>query len=274
MYRFIKKAALGVAVAVIAGAPALGAVGSVVSSFPARIYGYGHRMMPVGMAYADGYLWMMYYEGVLAKRLYPTGSVLATYEICHWGVNATYALAYDGTYFWTSYTPRPGPSDLYKIDSAKMTIVASYRVNSPYPIRQLAWDGARFWTNMLEDKYKVHEMTNAGSIISTYDIPYMYPKGFAFIPDLPVGRRLVEGDYGTLYTTFYVYKIRSREVNYTFVPEIPQEHALAGCWDGQYLWTFGNYDPGGQEYCYQIVAWEPFPGVAPASLGKIKAIYR
>jgi hypothetical protein len=268
---FTKILGVSAVAATVAVAPALGTVGSVVASFPARIYGHGQRMMPVGMAFADGSLWMMYVEGVLAKRACPSGSVLATYDLFQWGA---YGLSYDGNYFWTAWQPHIGPSDLYKINPANMSIVASYRVNSPYPIRNLAWDGARFWTNMLEDQYKVHEMTNAGSVISTYAIPYIYPKGMAFIPNLPVGPRLVEGDYGTMQTTFYVYKVRSREVNYTFVPAIPQEHALAGCWDGRYLWTFGNFDPGGNEYCYQIVAWEPFPGVVPASLGKVKAIYR
>ncbi len=253
-------------------APATAALGSVITSFPARIYGCGHMMMPVGMAYANGSLWMMYVDGILAKRAHPTGSVLATYVIFNeWGAQA---LNYDGNYFWTSWQPGIAPSYLCKVDPTSMNIVASYTVNSPYPIRHLAWDGARFWTNMLEDKYKVHEMTNTGSVISTYDIPYMYTKGMAFIPNLPVGPRLVEGDCGNYYTTFYVYELPGRELNYTFASAIPEPHALAGCWDGQYLWTFGNWSPGAGEYCYQIVAWEPFPNVSPASLGKVKALFR
>jgi hypothetical protein len=44
-------------------------------------------------------------------------------------------------------------------------------------------------------------------------------------------------------------------------------------WDGTYLWACQNY-MGQDMYAFQFIAYDPNPSISPASLGKIKSLYR
>ncbi len=250
------------AVAASAGASDLG---SIVNSFPARIRINGHQLMAVGIEYAFNDMWVMYYEGVLARRSCETGSVIATYEI---GLYGYHGLAFDGSYFWTVFN-----ADLLKLSAPPVSVVASYTIERSM-LRHFTWDGSCFWASFLEDKYYAHRMTNTGSIIDTFSIPYIYWKGVAYAGNIPDGPRLFEGAWETSPTEMHVYKMPGREFHYKFLPRMAEPHSLAGCWDGTYLWTFGNWSPGGGEFCFQMVGWEPGIGISPASLGKVKALFK
>ncbi len=92
-----------IAAALLAGVAAASAsrLGSIVNSFPARV----NHLMPTGMAYTDGYIWMMYSGGYMAKRGHPGGSVVRTFEF-YPHIGSYWGLTYDGGYFWTSYRYR------------------------------------------------------------------------------------------------------------------------------------------------------------------------
>ncbi|HUU57447.1 MAG TPA: hypothetical protein VMW93_08905 [bacterium] len=260
-----------IAAALLAGVAAASAsrLGSIVNSFPARV----NHLMPTGMAYADGYIWMMYVEGYMAKRAHPSGSVVRTFDF-YPHIGSYRGLAYDGSYFWTSYSYRDPVPRLLKISPPTMSVVGSYPLSKfNGPLLGLEWDGKYFWMSILDTYYYVFRVASTGSIVSSFRNPYRYAPGICYVDDLPGGPRLFELNGDVFPPMFYVYKAPAHTFDYRFYPR----HTGArnpGCWDGEYLWTYANHDPGGNEYCYQLVAWEPDYAVTPASVGKVKALFR
>ena len=264
---------IAVAVAVSAMVAAASKLGSIVNSFPARIRVSGGKLMPTGMAYANGYIWMMYSAGYAAKRAFPSGSVIATYEF-YPRVRAYHGLTYDGSYLWTSFMYRYPPPKLLKISPATMSVVASYPLSHfNKRLLSLEWDGKYFWISLLDVYYYVFRVTSAGSVVSSFRNSYRYTPAICYVDDLPGGPRLFELNGDVYPPIFYVYKAPGHTFDYRFFPRHTGARNPA-CWDGEYLWTFANHDPGGNEYCYQLVAWVPDYAVAPASLGKVKALFR
>ncbi len=261
-----------IAAALLAGVAAASAsrLGSIVNSFPARV----NHLMPTGMAYAEGYIWMMYSAGYMAKRVHPSGSVVKTFEFFpHF--SAYNGLAYDGDYFWTSYRYGTDPIPrLLKISPPTMSVVASYPLsNFDKRLFSLDWDGKYFWISLLDVYYYVFRVKSTGSIVSSFRNSYRFCPALCYVDDLPGGPRLFELNGDVFPPVFCVYKAPAHTFDYRFYPR----HTGArnpGCWDGKYLWTYANHDMFGNEYCYQLVAWEPDYAVAPASVGKVKALFR
>lgn len=254
--------------AVVAAASA-STLGSIVNSFPARV----SKLMPTGMAYAEGYLWMMYSGGYMAKRVHPSGSVVRTFEF-YPHIGGYRGLAYDGGYFWTSYSYRDPVPRLLKISPPTMSVVGSYPLSKfNGPLLSLEWDGKYFWIFLRDVHFYVFRITSTGSVVSSFRNSYRYTPGICYVDDLPGGPRLFELNGDVFPPMFYVYKAPGHTFDYRFYPR----HTGArypGCWDGEYLWTYDNTSPAGDEYCYQLVAWEPDYAVAPASVGKVKALFR
>jgi hypothetical protein len=268
LYRIIAAA-----VALSATTAAASKLGSIVNSFPARIQISGGKLMPTGMAYAYGYIWMMYSGGYVAKRTCPAGSVVQTFEFFP-HVSAYWGLAYDGSYFWTSFLYPDPPPRLLKISPATMSVAGSYPLsNFNEPLLALEWDGNYFWISLRDVYYYVFRVTSTGSVVSSFRNSYRYAPGICYVDDLPGGPRLFELNGDVWPPMFYVYKAPGHTFDYRFYPRHTRARYPA-CWDGEYLWTYDNTSPAGDEYCYQLVAWEPDYAVAPASVGKVKALFR
>jgi hypothetical protein len=261
--RFLILIAAGFVLA--AAAAEASKLGSIVSTFPARVVIGGIKVMPTGMAYADGYLWEVFLEGYVAKRTHPAGSVVATYAV---GTRPLYCLIYDGTYLWTVQY-----STALKLDPRTLKPISSLVINGISDCQALAWDGRYFWASGVTPSYTTFCVNTSGSVVASYTNPYKTTKGMCYAGNLPGGARLFEGSHPSWPPVFYCYKTAGRTYDYRFAFGA-YAHAAVATWDGEYLWTFDNSSPGGGEICCQVVAWEPDYAVAPASVGKVKALFR
>jgi hypothetical protein len=155
-----------------------------------------------------------------------------------------------------------------------MSVVGSYPLSNFYErLFSLEWDGKYFWISSPDIYYYVFRVTSTGSVVSSFRNFYRYTPGICYVDDLPGGPRLFELNGDVFPPKFYVYKAPARTLDYRFCPRYTGARYPA-CWDGEYLWTYDNTNMAGDEYCFQLVAWEPDYAVAPASVGKVKALFR
>lgn len=242
--------------------------GSVVSSFYA---GSIEAYWPFGVTYGGGYVWVIYAHDVVTKRSPTTGSIVASFHLESWGRQ----LAWDGNrkYLydinwrdrvnWSDPKtgsrigsfPNPGTGVLYGIDY--------YEGHPSNPI----WLGQRLpplaWN-----------LTTTGSVVASYDLgSWRYlPSALAYA-DTPLGEYIF---FGMNSAPAYIFTVKPNTFSIisSFVAPVGNCGISDLSWDGSYLWVLENgpppIEPG---WVYRIVAYTA-PAISPASLGKIKALYR
>jgi hypothetical protein len=153
-------------------------------------------------------------------------------------------------------------------------IVTSF--NGPYPagirLNGLTWSGSSFFTASFDSK-TVYELTSAGSVVNSFNLPIDGVKGLAWGADYLWA--VVADPYGGYYDDYVVYKLTATG---TVVASYPYELDTAtyvggACWgrDDQESLLISTYS--GNQYIYEIGFAEDAT-VTPASIGRIKAIYR
>ena len=266
--------AITLAVCVVSSAAELG---SVVSSFTLRPC--WPDAATSGMTYANGFLWTLQIDSgppgaTIVKRVHPTGSILASYKISPDELDIFEELTYDGNYFWAGRcTVSWQDPKLLKIDAGTMSIVSSVPLNwFENEIVGLDWNGQDFWFSYFGAPNETYRMTTSGSVVASYPIRYDFSFGIAYAPGLAGGARVFECHRpGGSSTRINVYKAAGHKSEYSFLIQRERPCRIF-CWDGEYLWLNESL-PTGENAC-RVVAWPPDIGVEPASLGKVKAVFR
>jgi len=249
MNKFVSlTAALVVTGSVLAAAvPAYGAFGEIVSSFPCEgditqlgAAWDGSRVVMTNNHASGDHMWRVYSSG---------GSWLSSFPPPV--TSAQYGAEYDGRYFWggsqtTDY--------IYQFTTAGST-VSSFAALNPYGI---TLERTYLWWLGADDVFR--RCTTEGSVVSSFTI--------AAISD---GRDL--GWDGTQLwcpdsTDDLVYSFTTAgSVVASF--KAPGGSTYGCTFDGKYLWVT---DIGTPRYAYQIDV--SYTSVAPASLGRVKALFR
>ena len=218
------------------------AFGDVVSSFPLPP-GPGTS----GLAWDGAYLWVAGEPFDRFLRINKSGSIVGSFDL-----GSTYSyiegLTYDGEYLWYSWHRLGNPYFYYRITTTGS--VVSYFNKAYFVDGGLTWETGYLWAGPAK-------LTTTGSLVATFEDP--------------VGL----GDMG-----WYGHKLwggggDKRMYNVTTTGSVVASFAVPGdgcaagkTFDGEYLWLI-NRD---NKWVYQIDI--DVVGVAPASMGKIKALYR
>jgi hypothetical protein len=205
------------------------------------------------------------------------------------------ALGWDGNYLWCYCNA--SPYNFYRINPANGSVVYSFPSNTSSRTRGLTWDGTYLYTGAYSPNY-VYARNTAGSIYRSFSLTSYY------------GGLTFDGTYlwanSTSPRAFYTYNLNGsliRSFSVTFYPFDPgwdgtylicgtysPSHMLYrltttgsivqsasppanypwGCtFDGKYIWVSTTV---GTNYIYKL---DPgFVAVSPASLGKVKAVFR
>jgi len=133
---------------------------------------------------------------------------------------------------------------------------------------------------IFQDKYPgpdlVANVTTAGSIVSTFlhNEYYHRPSGIAYDRDTTGGPFLYLATRRYNADLIFVYRPSSGSLISSFKVDTYPGTIGDLSWDGRYIWCLGTlYPPYLPGYVCRVVAQE-YPSVAPASLGRVKALFR
>lgn len=246
--KLMRAAAPACAFLFLAAAPAFGGFGDVVSSFPCE-----GNITQLGAAW-DGSRVVMtnnHYAGNHNWRVYSTvGSWVSSFPAPV--TSAQYGAAYlgRGRYFGGSQA-----TDTIYLFETTGSVVSSFAASNPYGI---TWDGTYLWWLGSDDVFR--QCTSSGSIIRTFTAsPITNGRDLGWD-----GRYLWCPDS----TRDYVYRLTTvGSITASF--RAPGGLTYGCTYDGKYLWVTDISTP---RYAYRIDIG--YTSIAPASLGKVKAIFR
>lgn len=248
-------------VAMLAGA-AFAAFGDVVASFPAP------GSNPGGLAWDGTYLWYADYgsgtnQPSTIYKMTTTGSFLG-----QWVVNWPYAmgLAWDGTYLWCdSLTVRY----VYRLNPANCSVISSFYGPSAH-MMGMCCDGTYLYINDWQDR-RVAKVTFTGQLQQLIPLTFPNNQGPSAVA--------LEGEY--LWSNSrdfwnpanaYAYKCLKSTGSVVASFWCPDSQATDFAYSdvgGYYLWISGYTT----KMIYKVDVYSDV-GVMPASLGKVKALYR
>lgn len=266
----MKKVAISAALilTLAGGALASSYLGSIVGSFNATLQLGSSRYYPLGLAYDGSDFWAGYSR--YAAEWTRTGSRKNTHYI-NAGIN--YETAYDqaknrlyainrlSSVYW-----------ILTIDPGSGSITSSFRVPSPLTVPQgLTFGGGYLY---IADMYnsRILKTTTTGSVAGSIDPKVFSIKGLAWDADTAGGPYLFACVMDAKHTIHRINPSSGSVVKSFDGPKFTG-NIIGLAWDGKYLWASQNY-MGQDMYAFQFIAYEPYVGVAPATLGKIKALYR
>ncbi|NIT36921.1 MAG: hypothetical protein GTN49_10555 [candidate division Zixibacteria bacterium] len=266
----MKKTAIVTAFLLTLGSGALASsyLGSIVSSFNASVKIGAFTYYPLGLAYDGADLWTGHSRYAAEWTL--TGSRKNVHYI-NAGIN--YETAYDKANNRLNAINRL--SSVYRIltiDPGSGSITSSFRVPSPLAVPQGLTFGAGYL--YIADMYqsRILKTTTAGSVAGSIDPKVFAIKGLAWDGDTTGGPFLFACVMDAKHTIHRI-NVASGSVVKSFEGPKFTGNIIGLAWDGKYLWASQNYT-GQDMYAFQFIAYNPNVGVAPATLGKIKALYR
>ncbi len=258
-----------VTVAVFCAAAALGVSSRVVNSFPAP------SAHPCGLAFGNGILFVSDYETKTVYRLDPeTGSALSSYVPSPLPDGNVYGLAFNGTHLWANAARRDSAC-LYKMRPATGSVVASYVISGLGAAEGMAFyeSYAYVANNSPTDFYLYKFRPPTGTIDKSWP-GGKWPGGLTVIT-LPENEEQVLLNSGTVDGWVYVYDLEGRRYGgYWFkiavnCPEYQYRGDLAGK-DGTHIFFASDYF----DHIYELKIKGLGGAVAPASLGRVKALLR
>ncbi|MEE9457438.1 MAG: hypothetical protein V3W11_09850, partial [bacterium] len=179
-----------------------------------------------------------------------------------WRVNWGYAmgLAWDGTYLWSdALTARY----VYKMNPADCSVISSFYGPSGH-MMGMGCDGDYLYVNDWSDR-RVTRVTFTGSLRQLIPVSAPSPSGVAIIEDY---LWYTTRDYFTPANAQCIMAYKSDgSVVASF--QSPDSQATDLAFDGLYLWVSGFTNK--TIYCVDI---DYNKGIAPTSLGKVKALFR
>jgi hypothetical protein len=266
----MRKAALIVAAsaAVATGAFATSYLGSIVGSFNATAQVGSSNYYPLGLAYDGAEFWTGHSR--YAAEWTVTGSRKSMYYI-NAGVN--YETAYDrGANRLYAINKLSSTYSVLGIDPSSGSIVNSFVVPSPFTTPQgLTFGGGYLY---IADMYqsRILKTTTTGSVVSSINPAVFAIKGLAWDGDTSGGPYLFACEANSNHTIHQI-NPSSGSVVKSFAGPAFAGNIIGLTWDGTYLWACQNYI-GNYMYAFQFIAYDPNVGISPASLGKVKALYR
>jgi DNA-binding beta-propeller fold protein YncE len=240
----------------------------VISSFDATYSGAGPTWYAYSVEYDGTYLWtsVLYH---LIKRTYPAGSLVGTFRMEPY---QPYGMAYDGRYIYS--TNAATTYYVYKIDPATGSTVTSFRYPSGATRGSgLAFDGSSLYFADY-DASRIWRLTTAGSVLATLPTAITKPWGLAYDDKTPGGPFLWLADHpfgSGPQSKIYKLTTAGSVVDSANWP-ITGTGACGLDFDGTYLWGINNVYPQ-PNYAYRMV-FVSDAAVAPASVGRIKALFR
>jgi hypothetical protein len=245
--------------------------GSIVSSFFAEYI--PNEGFPVGITYGNGYVWVAYAYDLVTKRRPDNGSIVASFKLESWGQQLgweeNHKYIYNVGWF----------AGIYWSDSTTGSTIGSFP--NPHGIRTL--EGIEYDDSTPSRPIWVYDqlsqtvwnLNTTGSVVSSFSLsswPYSV-SALAYDGDTPGGDYLF---FGMFSAPPYIFVVNPN--TFSIISSFAAPTADRGIcdlsWDGRYLWAIENgpppIEPG---WVYRFVAHSS-PYVAPASLGKIKALYR
>lgn len=258
----MKKAVIAFLTGTIAAAAAYGALGNVVGSFRAS----GHC---AGLAISSAGLYINDYNARVIYRVHPTtGSIFGSFNV----VNNSYTrgLAFDGNYLWVNKVIRD-PYLTYRTNAATGSIYASFAIPTSQTegVAPRATGDYGAGTNALfhfcRFYSRVYIMNLSGSITSSYRVPSecdMYDIAYDWRNRLVWGGR---DPVGSLVPIWGTNTSGSLVASFT-VANMINNYGIT--YAGEYLWAAGQTGWVYRIHCPSGV------GVAPSSVGKVKALFR
>jgi hypothetical protein len=233
--------ALRVFITLACAATAFGGFGDMVSSFP-----HPGGVGLYGLAWDGSYLWFAGQPASVFLRTNTTGSIVGSFDI---GATYTYirGLTFDGAYLWYSW------GDIvmgyhYNRTTTTGSFVGCFG-GPDYP--GVAYDSTYLWCGPAK-------FTTGGSFVASFRRPFKMETDQGWY-----GHKLWLGGPGN-----HMYNVTTRGSVAASFP-VPGGGAAEGtAFDGEYLWVINRDNKWVYRIDIDVVA------VDPASMGKVKAIYR
>jgi hypothetical protein len=226
--------------------------------------------VPPGQIYVNGIAWVgdiIYlkgknpeYEGIRITKCNPRGSLLSTFHLVWRGYLPRYGLTFDGTYLWTIEQDylNTVPIDVCERYTTTGSAAGGF---CPHPYYwgsiALTTDGEYIYTHFPR-KPIIEKHTPSGTLVASYSLPILPYSDMVYYK-----RQLWYYGWGDL-----VYGVA---LNGSVAASFPAPGGSCDgtAFDGEYLWTIDRNNP---QYVYKVDI--DVVGVAPASLGRVKAIFR
>jgi hypothetical protein len=263
-------------------------VGSVISSF---YIGYStYRVWHFGIYRDASYVYSLYdqYDNTYIYRFTPSGSIKGLSVVYYKGF-LEYGEA-DHCHLGAGYLAYLGYTTLWFADlNLPHHHVASFPVRSPstWKVNNLVWDGRYYYVNYWSDYGVFNRYTPAGALVGTWAVagwpPGVSAGGVAFSRTFnnASGRYLLAVSSGD---RLYAYNMDGGSLLGSWrIPPATRGHRGGVCGDaypssyGAALWVHYAFGHGDRpiSWAYQIdINARGAASVVPASLGKVKAIYR
>lgn len=257
----MKKITSALTVATVFAAMAYAGMGDVLTSWPVPSLPYPRIN---GIAFEGEYIWLKDeyspYEDKRVLKCTKPGSLVNRINFPYPAPSVySYGLAFDGLYLWTIYQEwhAPVPFDSHR----KYTTTGSYAGGFGESILYywsvgITWDGGYLWTDGARTRRQL-KYTTAGTLVATF------PMTVGVYSDMAYYKRQL-----WYYNAYLVYGVT---LNGSVVASFPAPGGSCAAvgFDGEYLWTADTNKP---QYIYKVDI--EVVVVAPASVGKIKALYR
>lgn len=231
--------------------------GSLVSSFKSP------GAWPMGLSYRPGQLYISTFAGTVVWRTTTTGSVINYHPLkLIYNRGVTVGNAGGKTYYWVVDSDT---DHIYRYIDNSSTLVGSFPVaSSPRGVTFVDAEHMYYTGTGDANLYSVHPIT--GSVYASYPLSFRpvdaaYDEsGYLWIAHASTAARLV-------------YKCTTEgSVLASF--SAGEYGAPSGCgFDGEYVWV-GVADTNLGRYTILRYAVREEPGIAPASAGRVKALYR
>jgi hypothetical protein len=231
--------------ALLTGATAFAGFGDIISSFPLP----SELLDSQGLTWDGAYLWSC--DNAAVFRLTTVGSIVSSFQECP-GYSELWGAAYDGSYLWISDQTLFNPCHVTRYTTTGSGVGGFTLYN--YGGAGLTWDNGYVWVG--EGKY-----TTSGSLVSSFST------GYGLCDTAFVGHYM----WASGPDLTYVYQWTTTGSLVASFPSPDGGQPAGKTFDGQYLWVV-SVKASLPYWAYQIDIG--VTGADPASLGKIKALYR
>jgi len=209
-----------------------------------------------------------------------------------------FGVTYDGSYVWVA-CDEEGKEFMFKCDPASGSVVSSFKVNTS-GLMSCAYDGTYLWVDALDStlNYYLYQMTDTGSILASWKSPlartvgvgwdgtYLWLSSYFRVLGWATTAGSLVGSFATNWVptgvAFDGHYLWAAEYNQPTIYRLTTVGSLVASYsfpagepwglgfDGKYLWVTNK---GGTGDVYKA-AFGGYPAVAPASLGRVRALYR
>jgi hypothetical protein len=250
--RLLLRAVIAVA---LTGSPAFAGFGQSVASFAAP------APRPIALAWADGNLYCFCETSpYLIWKIRPdNGKAIGSFKFAKTAAD-TAGLAYDGKYFWAG---NRATEYIYRFEWGGR-VASSFKAGWDFG-QGLTWSGLHLWGTEKGSEWShgYYQMRVDGKVIRSYTSAYEL---FDIAWD---GSNLWAPEYDSVEKTYRVVGFKSSTGNLVGTFPAPANEAWGAAYDGTYLWLSTLAD-NGRLWKIDIAG----VGVEPASLGRVKTLFR